>query len=216
MPVYVYKARDGAGKAIKGKMEALNKTALIDKLHSLGYMTTSVNESMPGLEVGSLFEDLKWISSDDMLMFYIQLANMLEAGLTILMSLKVLSKQIGNKKLKDTVRSIARQVEAGNKLSAAFAMHPRVFSGLFVSMVKTGEETGKLDTVLLRYANFFEEQEDLKRKIKGALFYPLILLCFGTAVTLFLVSFIIPQFAQIYLFVYYFCHCCRVYFIPLF
>jgi type IV pilus assembly protein PilC len=66
-------------------------------------------------------------------------------------------------------------------------------------MIKTGEETGKLDSVLLRYATFFEEQEELKRKIKGALFYPVILLCFGIAVTLFLVTFIIPQFAQIYL-----------------
>jgi type IV pilus assembly protein PilC len=199
MPIYAYKARDAAGKAVKGSMEALSKAALIDKLHGMGYMVTAVSEARPELEIGSYFEKLKRISSDELLMFYVQLANMLGAGINILTALGVLSKQVENKKLKEAVGDISRQVEAGNKLSAAFALHPQIFSRLFVSMIKTGEETGKLDSVLLRYATFFEEQEELKRKIKGALFYPVILLCFGIAVTLFLVTFIIPQFAQIYL-----------------
>ncbi len=199
MPIYIYKARDAAGKAVKGTMEALNKTALIDKLHSMGYMTTAVSETLPELEIGLYLAKLKRISSDELLMFYIQLANMLEAGVTILMALNVLIKQIENKKLKEAVSSIARQVEAGNKLSAAFAMHSQIFNRLFVSMIKTAEETGKLATVLVSYANFFEEQEDLKRQIRGAVFYPSILLCFGIAVMLFLVTFIIPQFAQIYM-----------------
>jgi len=123
---------------------------------------------------------------------------MISAGITILMSLQTLSSQVENNNLKDTIGDVARQVEAGNNLSQAFASCPRIFSRLFVSMVEVGEESGKLDTVLVRYANFFEQQQELKAKIKGALFYPMILLCAGIAVTLFIVTFIIPQFAEIY------------------
>lgn len=199
MPGYIYKARDSLGKAVKGTMEAANKTELIDKLHKMGYMTTGVSEVAEGMQIGSIFDKLKWISAGDMLMFYIQLSNMINAGITILMSLFTLSKQIENRRLKEAVGSVARQVEGGGFLSQAFALHPQIFSKLFVSMIEVGEESGKLDTVLLRYANFFEQQEDLKQKIKGAFFYPLILLLAGIAVTLFIVTFIIPQFAQIYL-----------------
>jgi len=199
MPNFVYKARDASGKPVKGTMEAVNKTELIDKLHKMGYMTTNVSEVEVGIQIGSIFDRLKWISSDDMLMFYIQLSNMINAGITILMSLSALAKQIENRTLKETVGSVARQVEAGSTLSQAFATHPRIFTKLFVSMINAGEESGKLDTVLMRYAKFFEQQEDLKQKIKGALFYPIILLCAGIAVSLFIVTFIIPQFAEIYL-----------------
>ncbi len=199
MAIYSYKARDAVGKLVKGIMEAATKQELIDKLHKLGYMTTNVTETTVGIQIRSIFDKLKWISTADMLMFYIQLSNMLNAGITILMSLSMLSKQIENRSLKEAVGDVARQVEAGSNLSQAFASHPRIFSKLFVSMIEVGEESGKLDMVLMRYANFFEQQEDLKQKIKGALFYPIILLLAGIAVTLFIVTFIIPQFAEIYL-----------------
>ncbi len=199
MPNFVYKARDASGKPVRGTMEAANKIELIDKLHKMGYMTTSVSEVAVGVQIGSMFDKLKWITTSDMLMFYIQLSNMINAGITILMSLSTLSKQIENSRLKEAVGSVARQVEGGSFLSQAFASHPQIFSKLFVSMIEVGEESGKLDTVLLSYANFFEQQEDLKQKIKGALFYPIILLCAGIAVTLFIITFIIPQFAEIYL-----------------
>lgn len=199
MPGYIYKARDAAGKAVKGTMEAASRAELIDKLHKMGYMATSVSEAAAGLGIGPVLERFKWIATSDMLMLYIQLSNMINAGITILMSLVTLSKQIENRRLREAVGNVARQVEAGSSLSQGFALHPQIFSRLFVSMIAVGEESGKLDAVLLRYANFFEQQEDLRQKIKGALFYPLILLLAGIAVTLFIVTFIIPQFAEIYL-----------------
>ncbi len=199
MSTYIYKARDASGKRVGGTMESASRDELIDKLHKMGYMTTSVSEVAQGMQVTSIFDKLKWIATSDMLMFYIQLSNMINAGITILMSLSTLSKQIENRRLKEAAGSVALQVEAGSSLSQAFALHPQIFSKLFVSMIEVGEESGKLDTVLLRYANFFEQQEDLRQKIKGALFYPIILLLAGIAVILFIVTFIIPQFAQIYL-----------------
>ncbi len=199
MPVFIYKARDSTGRAVQGKMEAPNKTELIDKLHKMGYMPTKVSETKSGMEIVTILDKLKRIKSGDMLMFYVQFSNMINSGITILMSLSTLARQIENKVLRETVGEVARQIEGGSTFSEALAFHPRIFSRLFVNMVKAGEASGNLDAVLMRYAVFFEHQEDIKEKVKGALFYPVILLTFGIIVMLFIVTFVIPQFAQIYM-----------------
>jgi type IV pilus assembly protein PilC len=142
---------------------------------------------------------LQWISSDSMLMLYVQLSNMIGAGLTILTSLTTLAKQVENKTLNAAIADISHQVEGGSTLSHAFATHPAIFSRLFVNMVKAGESSGNLDKVLMRYAEFFEKQQDLKQKVRGAMFYPMILLAMGVAVCVMIVTFVIPQFAAIYM-----------------
>lgn len=199
MPAYTYKARDSSGKAVRGTMEAATKEELIDKLHKMGHMTTQVTEALPGIKIESFFDKIRPISAEDMIMFYVQLSNMINAGIPILTSLDTLQKQIEGKRLKETVGSVSRGVEGGDSLSQALARHSRVFPKLFVNMVKAGEVSGKLDTVSARYAEYFEHQTDLKQKIKGALLYPIILLFAGIAVTLFIVTFVIPQFAEIFL-----------------
>lgn len=199
MPVYIYKARDTTGKPVKGTMDAMSKEELIEKLHKMGYMTTQATEALGGINIESAFERLKRISTEDMIMFNIQFSNLISAGIPILSSLDTLAKQLENKKLKETVRGVARNVEAGDSFSGALAGYPRIFSKLFINMVRAGEASGKLDLVLKRFVEFSEHQADLWQKIKGALFYPVILLFAGMAVTLFIVAFIIPQFAEIFL-----------------
>ena len=199
MPIYLYKARDATGKLVNGTMEADDKTELVDKLRKMGYMTTYVTKSTPGIKIEPIFEKLQRISAEDMIMFYIQFSNMINAGMPILTSLDTLHKQIGNKILKEAVGSISRNVEAGDSFSQALARHPLIFPGLFVNMVKAGEVSGKLDMVSARYAEYFERQIDLRQKVKGALFYPIILLAAGITVTLFIVTFIIPQFVTIFM-----------------
>lgn len=198
MPTYTYKARDAAGKQVCGAMEAPTKAELIDKFKKMGYMTTSVKEHAAGINANEILGRFKWISSDTMLMFYIQLSNMIGAGITILMSLATLEKQIENKTLRESVVDISHQIEGGSNLSFAFAAHPGIFPRLFTNMIKAGEASGNLDKVLMRYARFFEQQQDLKQKVQGALFYPMILLCAGVTVSLIIVTFVIPQFAEIY------------------
>ena len=198
MPTYIYKARDATGKPVKGAMDAASKEELTDKLHKMGYMATRVTEALPGINIESAFDRLRRISTADMVMFNLQLANMISAGIGILASLEILNKQIENKRLKDTIGSVSRSVEAGDTFSQALSRHPQVFSSVFTSMIKAGEASGQLDTILARYAAFSEQQEDLKQKIKGALLYPIILLIAGIVVTLFIVTFIIPQFAEIF------------------
>ena len=199
MPTYIYKARDTIGTPVRGTMEAASKTELIDKLHKMGYMTTQVRESKPGFKIESLFEKLRPISPEDMTMFYIQLSNMINAGITILDALYSLSKQTANKKLREAIGNVARSVEGGESFSVALTKNSRVFPKLFANMVKAGEASGKLDTVSARYAEYFEHQEDLKQKIRGALFYPMVLLAAGITVTLFIVTFVIPQFTAIFI-----------------
>lgn len=197
--MYNYRARDNNGRPVKGTMEAASRNELVEKLKKMGYMVTSISEAAAGFKIESVFENFKSIKSDDMLMFYIQLSNMINAGITISMSLSTLGKQTHNKALRETIEGVARQIEGGSTLSGALAGYGKVFPKLFVNMVKAGEASGKLDAVLMKYAKFYENQEDIKEKVKGALFYPMILLSFGTAVMLFIVTFIIPQFAQIYM-----------------
>jgi type IV pilus assembly protein PilC len=199
MPTYTYKGRDSTGKLIKGAMDAAAKQELVDKLHNLGYMITQVQEASAAVKIVSIFERVRGVSTQDMVMFNIQLSNMINSGISIIACLATLSRQLENKKLKDAVESVSRSVEAGEGLSQSFSRHPRIFPRLFVNMVKAGEASGKLGTVLRRYAEFIEHQADLQQKVRGALFYPAILLLAGIAVILFIVTTVIPQFGAIFL-----------------
>lgn len=199
MPTYLYKARDVSGKLVRGTIDAVSGDEVVDKLRNMGYMATYVGEARPGMRIEPLYDRLRRISAEEMVMFYLQLSNMINAGIPIMTGLDALHRQIGNRRLRDAVGNISRDIEAGDSLSEALAKYPRTFPGLFVSMVKAGEASGKLDTVLARYAEFFESQEDLKQKIQGALFYPMILLAAGLGVMFFIVTFVIPQFAEIFM-----------------
>lgn len=199
MPTYTYKARDTTGKPLKGAMEAVTKEELIDKLRKMGYMTTQVSEALPGIKRETIFDKLKGISTQELIVFYLQLSNMLNAGINILSSLKTLANQIENKRLKKIIGDVSKSIEAGESFSTALSKYPKVFPFVFISMVKAGEASGKLEMVLSRFVQFTEHQADLRQKIRESLFYPLILLSCGIAVTLFIVTFIIPKFTEIFL-----------------
>lgn len=198
MTTYVYRARDPMGNPVKGTMEATTQGELATKLHKLGYMVTRVSEGRRGLDLGLSLEPFQRISTEDLVIFNVQLSNLIHAGISLLSSLSTLIHQIENKRLRKTIGDISRSVEAGESFSESLSRHPKVFPKLFISMVKAGEASGKLDQILTRYAAYSEQQADLKQKIKGALFYPLILLGAGVAVTLFIVTSVIPQFAEIF------------------
>ena len=199
MPTFTYKARDPRGKAVKGTMQAASQEELYDKLQKLGYMTTKASESLSVPEINALFERFQRISAEDLIMFTVQFSNLINAGVSLLDSLSAVSQQIENRKLKEVVESVTRSVEAGQSFSEALSSHPKVFPHLFMSLVKAGEVSGKLDTILIRYAKYSEEQAELKQKVKGALLYPAILLFAGIGVSLFIVTFVVPQFAQIFI-----------------
>ena len=110
----------------------------------------------------------------------------------------IISEQVENKKLRDIVNEVKREVEGGASFSSALAKHPRTFSKLFVDMVEAGETSGRLNTVLNRLALYAEQQEDLRQQVKNALFYPMILCIVGAIVVILIVSFVMPQFVVIF------------------
>lgn len=199
MPTYFYKARDMNGKPVQGIMEAPSAKRVVKKLRDRGYTPTKITENLYEFKVKSILDRFRKISAEDMIMFNLQLANMINAGITLLNSLNMLYKKTENSKFKEVIGDVARNVEMGNSFSESLARHPLVFSRLFVNMMKVAEATGQMDTMLTRLAEFTEQQADLREKIKGALFYPAILLCAGIVVTLFIVTFVIPQFSEIFI-----------------
>ena len=199
MTTFNYKARDEAGQSVKGLMDAESQEALAQKLRRMGYMPTQISASrsstIPLDDLGKWFER---IGVQDMIMFNLQLANMIESGLMILTSLRAIAGQLENRKLKDIVGQLERSIESGATFSDSLAQHPKVFPKLFISMVKTGESSGQLAQVLTRYARYAEQQEDLRQKIRNACFYPTILLAAGIVVIVFIVSFLVPRFVEIF------------------
>ena len=199
MTSYLYKARDASGKMVRGAMEAATRQDLASKLHKMGYLATEVRESDAGPDLDAWFRRFDIIGSEELLMFYVELAGMVGSGMTLLNGLKTLHEQASNRKLKEVLGDLARGVESGDLFSSVLARHPKVFPPIFTGMARVGEASGKLDAILLSYAKFSESQEDLKQKIKNALTYPMILLVAGVAAVLFIVTFIIPQFSEIFL-----------------
>lgn len=200
MPIYTYKARDTSGNLITDTMEAVNKEELSEKLIRMGYTIVRVEKESSTTKkkylVGIGFEK---ITTSDMIAFISKFANLINAGISILSSLDILAQQVGKDRLKKAILAAASDIKGGDSLSQALSEHPDVFSSLFVNMVKAGEASGKLDEILQKFSRFLEWQADLEQKIKGALFYPIILLVAGVIVTLFLVTFIIPQFADMFM-----------------
>ncbi|MBL7091802.1 MAG: type II secretion system F family protein [Candidatus Omnitrophica bacterium] len=198
MPSFNYRARDNTGKLVRGAIEAATKDEVAEKLRRMGYAPVTITEVIAGLKLEQLGRTFRRISTEDIIMFNIQLANMLNSGLSIMTSLDSLQKQLENKKLKEVIGSVSRSVEGGESFSEALEKHPKVFSHLFVSMVRAGEASGNLDKVLTRYAEYTEAQLDLQQKIRGALFYPAVLIVAATLVIVFIVSSVIPKFVEIF------------------
>ena len=198
MPNYSYKARDESGRLIRGEMKAASKEELAGKLRNMRYTPTLISESRGGFNIAAMANRLKTVSPDDIIIFDLQLASMVSSGLTILASLDTLAKQTENRIFREILEDVARGVESGSTLSDSFAKHPQVFSRLFVSMIRSGEASGKLDTILTRWAAFAEREHDMRQNVSNALFYPAILFVAGVLVILFIVTFIIPQFVTIF------------------
>ncbi|MFH1615951.1 MAG: type II secretion system F family protein [Planctomycetota bacterium] len=198
MFAYNYRARDNTGKLVRGVIDALSQEEVADKLQRMGYVPVIITEAFACLKLTQLEWSFKRIKTEDIVMFNVQLANMLNSGLSIISSLDTLQKQCENKKLNDIIGRVSRSVESGESFSQALAKHPRVFSDLLVSMVKAAEAGGNLGAVLDRYAEFAETQADLQRKIKEALYYPVILIVAATGVIVFIATVLIPKFVEIF------------------
>ncbi|MEW6430564.1 MAG: type II secretion system F family protein [Myxococcota bacterium] len=194
-PIYLWEAKTRAGEVKKGEMEAADPKAVEARLVSLGLSPTKVrkkglldaNISLPGS-----------ISGKDILIFTRQFATMIDAGLPLVQCLDILGSQTENAAFRKVIFAIKTRVEAGSTFSDALKDHPKVFDELFVQLCAAGEVGGILDTILNRLAQYREKNEKLKRKVKGALTYPVAVICIGIVVTAVLLIKVTPVFAKMF------------------
>lgn len=198
MATYRYKARDQMGKLIEGMMEAPSQMELADRLRKMGYLITGITPTRRGIVLDELFLKLGHIKPEDTILFNIQLSNMVDAGLPLLTCLRTIASQTENRTLKKVIDDISLKVETGSSLSESMQMYPQYFSKLTISMIRAGEASGNLGLVLKRLADFGEAELDLRQRISSALLYPAVLFVAATAVIIFIVTFIIPKFAEIF------------------
>lgn len=202
MPEFEYVVKDKEGKNLSGKREAGNVNDIVAALRQQGYLIIRVSEMKPKL---SLFSKNMLSTSrggrikpDELVVFSRQLATMVEAGVPLVQSLTILAEQVENSSLKNIITEIHGDVESGKNLSEALEKHKKVFSNLFVSMVKAGESSGSLQEILDRLASYIEKTNTLQKKIKSALIYPAVVAGMAFVITFAMMTWVIPQFAGIF------------------
>ena len=201
MPVFEYKVRDRSGKTIAATMEAASQRDVAAALRDKGYFISEIKTPKTGLNADIKLP--KWLDIGskpgmrDVTLFSRQFATVINAGLPVVQSLAILQKQADKEGMKDALKKIREDVETGLPLSDALTKHPRIFNKLYIYLVRAGEVSGNLDGILERVASYFEKQAALRGKIKTALTYPVVVLVIALAVTWFLLTGIVPQFAGI-------------------
>lgn len=201
MGVFVYEARDASGQRVKDQIEAVNERAATQRLQEQRFTVISIKPKTPGSSgegLGAILERFRKVDEQALTVFSRQFATMINAGLAMVRCLDILSEQTEDKKLQATLDQVRKDVEGGQTLSAALARHPSVFSTLYISMVKAGEMGGVLDEVLERLAGFMEKDFSLKKKVKSALTYPVVILVMALGIVFFLVTYILPTFVELF------------------
>jgi len=196
MALFSYKAKSPTGAVITGSMEAESERVLAAKLRAQKLTLLSATlEKKKGFKYP--FGKGK-VTTKDLSVFCRQFATMISAGVPVLQSLNIIYDQVENKTLKMVVGKIREDIGSGSTLTDALAKHPNIFSDLFINMVKAGEAAGILEGILQRLSSYLEKSDSLRRKIKSAMMYPLVVSSIAVAVTIFLIVFVIPTFKSVF------------------
>lgn len=200
MPTFAYKARDKKGKIKEGTIEASSKQQVFELLNKYNLLTTSIAEKKKSFSIEDSLSSLGRVSLKSKVIFSRQLATMISSGLSLIQALKILYEQekLKNKKFAEIIISISSEVENGISFSDALAKYPKVFSSIYVSLVRSGEASGKLDDVLERLATQLEKDYDLKSKVRGAMMYPVFIIVVMFIVAGVVVTFVIPQLKSLF------------------
>jgi len=199
MPEYLYKATTPSGQTVEGSMEGKDESMVVQGLHQLGYIPiriTSALEKGAGIRFSSFLSQR--VGVKNLLVFTQELSTLVSAGLPIDRSLDILGSLLENAKLRETVKDVLKRVEGGSSLAEALGSHPRIFSKLYVNMVKAGESGGFLEIILSRLAQYLQSSKEIKDQIVSVMIYPLILALVSGASIAILVTFVIPRFAKIF------------------
>ena len=197
---FQYKVKDKTGKVVEGSLEAENAQLVVGKLREMGYVPIEIQQAggaglKKELKIPGFTDRVKL---KDVAVFSRQFATMINSGLSLLRSLYILADQTENKALAEIINHVRLDVEKGSSLSAALAKHPKAFNRLYISMVRAGEIGGVLDSVLLRLATTIEKQVELRRKVKSAMTYPVVVAVLVLLIVTAMLLFVIPMFEDLY------------------
>jgi general secretion pathway protein F len=203
MPVYEYTALDKAGKSKTGIIDADSAVAARQKLRGTGIFPVEVKETaarpkdQPSgqVTVSTLFTRVR---PGEISVVTRQLSTLLGAGITLVSALEALITQVANPVLKKIMAQIKESVNEGNSLAFSLSQHPKVFSQIYINMIRAGEASGSLDLVLDRLAEYSEHQQALRGRVKAALAYPIFMFFIGSLVLLFLVTVVVPQITKVF------------------
>jgi len=202
MPAYEYRARDRAGKATQGVLEAEGTAAAAHQLDRLGFYPISIEPQRPGRRADYSFARLNSyfsrVQPEDFILFNRQMATLISAGLPFLRSLGTIRDQTKSPRLRKILEAVYSEIESGSSFSAALAHHPETFSELYISMIRAGEEGGLLEKVLDRLATLAEQESVQRSRISAALRYPLFVSAALVVAFFILMKFVIPKFVQLY------------------
>ena len=194
MPTYMYKARTLNGENTQGEVNAATESEVVGHLRKRRLVVVSVKEKPKEVSI-SLGKRVK---TKDLVLFTRQFATMINAGLPLVQSLDILASQQSKPQVAVKIRALLAEVESGSTLADAMGKHRDFFNEIYVNMIAAGEAGGILDTILLRLAEYLEAADKLRRKVRGAMFYPLTVMSFAVIAIAVLLMFVIPTFAQFF------------------
>lgn len=198
---YAYRARDTRGKLTKGRVDALSEAAAVSRMRGMGLAPLDVSEAQPNtglrreITFGFLGTRVKLV---DVTIMARQMATMVSAGLSLLRTLDILSEQTDSKPLKVALEQVRSDVESGSSLSDAFARHSKIFPPLMISLIRTGETGGFLDSALETAAKTYEKDVKLRATIKSAMTYPVVVLAIAFLSVIGMMVFIVPIFQKMF------------------
>jgi type IV pilus assembly protein PilC len=197
-PSYAYRARERNGKLVEGTAEAENSRLVFNQLRGQNLLVLKVEEhKKPLLKMGlTLSLTSKKVKTKVLAIFSRQFATMIDAGIPLLRSLKILQQQVESKPLQRALADIIRDLEQGMTLSEAMGKHPMVFPVMYINLVEAGEVGGVLEQVLERMAVHFEKEDEITEKVKSALTYPGVILLVAVIAIIFMLTFVLPAFAE--------------------
>jgi type IV pilus assembly protein PilC len=211
---FSYAAKDPAGKTVQGTIQAVDRNEAVNQLRGQDLIVLRVDQAGAGakkaksgsrskgggLSLGgvSLFKAKPRATSAELVIFTRQLSTMISAGISLLESLEVLAEQAETPGMKVCCERLTSELRGGSDLSDAMSCCPKVFSGLYVSMVTAGEASGQMDIILERLADYVESTQELKREIRSAMTYPVISLVLVLSITAFLLIGVVPGFKDVF------------------
>src|SRR5512140_1625982 len=196
IPVWQWKGKTKSGEERSGEIEATDEQSVRQQLARMGVDASKVKKKPKEFHIS--LPGLGGVTTKDLLVFTRQFSVMIDAGLPLVQALDIIGTQADNLAFRKVLLAVKSKVEAGSTFADALSDHPKVFDELFVQLVRAGEIGGILDTILQRLGAYIEKNEKLKRRVKGAMVYPTIVLLVAVAVVIVLIAFVVPTFEKMF------------------